>query len=190
MLKKSYELIEGSFALLALVSIIGVSTFTVLSLNPKLYDPNNQKNVAGIQVEATEQDQYAKLPLVFSDLNHSDKYSTNLFVLPNTQRSFEYVSNLKPNQAGNYKYDFIQIKNPNDTDASFKITTSVIGQIQDQVKINLIDSLDFIQLFDDSKDFYARVITVPARTSRIFKVEYQYLANINFSFSVKFLLEN
>ena len=185
MIKKILTISENSFAIVILLSIIAVTVASVIALNPKVYqDDSFNQQVAGIQTDNSSQlDRILTLPVKVYDNNLSlDGYDAKLQT--NSRGGYTYQAKFNLQREGNIKHDFVKIENPNDFPVQARINTQILGNISDVLRINIEDKLDTLVLFDTIN--FERNITIPAKSSREFKINYEFLDNIFFPFEISF----
>jgi len=182
------SIINGSksfFALIGLLSIISISIYTVIILNPKEYQQDNIDTVSKVLGENT--DNLENLPLLVYDLNSDNSVKTSLKNNSSTYGQYIYTTSFKLMESNQITNDFLKINNPNNTKKKANISLLIKGEILNNIKIKLIDNLDEVVLYTPGHPF-TQQINIEGLSSRIFKIKYEFNQKINYPFEIQFFI--
>ncbi len=191
MKKNLVEIVEGTFAIAALFSVIAISILGVTGLNPKEYiaesfDPISL--VAGAQTNKMNQEATVTAFEV-TKLSIADYPQTSLLNSVNDYKlQHTFLVNFPNTSEGSISDDFLKIENPNEFDDYIYVKTLITGNLQDNVKITIQDGLDDIILYGKNYREVERRLTIPGKSSKTYKITYEFSQNINFPFQITFTL--
>jgi len=209
-MQKAYEVLEGTFALIALVAIVGISTFSVIVLNPNSAPATSTVNAQGNQIQNVSSTQDSKVAVQPSRVagaftNAVENSSENRYLINNLQESSDdYQINLVflgENQG--YIYDakispsdatmpitkkFIEIYNTQSQDNTLNMDIEIIGAVQDALTVRVMDQFDVYTLYNPQTGSNKIELKLPSSTRRILNIQFDSLQKINFPYEVKIKL--
>ncbi len=178
MIQKIYDILEGSIALVALIAVVGISTFSIVALNPQIStEAQPQQNVAGIVTNKNQE------PVFINNLeNNSADYQNNLVSMEDS--SYLYSSHIIGGNGASV-FKFVEIYNPNSQPKTVIFNTELIGSVQNDLKIKVYDDIDTLVLYSPETGVNEVKLTIPANSKRTLNIAYEFLQKINFGFDVK-----
>ena len=180
MKNKFLDIIEGSFSMLGLVSIITLSIITVGALNPREYAAENIPQVQGIQSDSVS----SSIPIKVEDISSNSDLTSEL--LTNQDGKYELVLNFKNLDQNIKHFSLSKFQNLNDFDKKINISLSTKSLVDD-VKISLVDNVDEIILYSNKSSF-DRSLTVKSRSTRNMDLKVEVKEKINYPFEVRLQL--
>ncbi len=184
LMPRALNLIQNSFAVLALFAIISVSVITTLALSPTLI--NSKPQIQGVN---TQNPQILSnfIPLEINDANDpATDYTSQLVQL--TQSQYQYTATLAAHDKGMFSYKLVTIKNSNTAPVVVKFSSSVSRTLAESLNVTIVAG-DTYRLHDVNRgDGRVVDVSVPANASIDVTVLYELVQGVSFQFPVSFAI--
>ncbi len=162
---KFLEFSKSLLTIVAIVSLVGLSTLTVGALNPKSDSPTNleDKQIAGVV------DYDNLLPIEFEEVGGLQKIGRDTLGITIEQGITE-------REAG-----YITLYNPDLNPQSVFVKALIPTTLKGNLRLELSDKFDTLVLKDFDKEFDGQYITLNKLERRTFKVNYILKTPLNFN---------
>ncbi|MEO6729546.1 MAG: hypothetical protein ABIM99_06520 [Candidatus Dojkabacteria bacterium] len=176
MLHKVIDFTQTILGTVALTGIIAFSVITVNALNPSIRtsSPDDAK-VAGLSTLPRDTN---ALPIQITDTSKDFNLKGNLYYVSGNKSTFKLeVQDLTQIQ----ELEFINVENLNHFKAGFKISMFMQQNIVEELKVELVDNIDYYELKQSPK-----AIELNPIEQKALKLKLTPLVNINFPFELDF----